>query len=1535
MQDDRNDARPWECVLIGEETLLTECGKILLQRGHHIVAVVSERQSILQWCGTQNIPAFADIQNLDGSQVGTFDYLFSIANLKILPEPILALPLRGAINFHDGPLPHYPGLNAPVRALINGEAQHGINWHRMTAEVDRGAILASRAFAVDTGETTFSLNTKCFAAAIDGFVEMIDGLAEGTLVEIDQADAPPKNASDRTACAGMIPWDANARQVENFVRALDFGAHANPVAVPTLLVDGRILTAKTARAVEEPRQTTPGTILRVDDDALIVATGDGAVRLEGFATPRGVPLAPHHLAAMFGLTVGARFDWPNTDRRAALSKVAASFAVHEPWWRKRLLALDPLPMDCFERPSAPDVGVDHLDHRSEEGIATEFLLASIVAYVARIHDRTSFDIGFGDTALHAKTKMVAPWFAQTLPLRVEVDFGAGLQALQATLAASIAERHQRKGYRADLPARLGEELAAERDLSLPLSIAMVEHPTSCTLPDGCRLLIAIGADGTSRWLFDRTYIDNQLVLEMQRAVADICRADGLRPIGELPLASMDASLSGERIDWRKDATIYQLFQEQAARTPMALAVTCRGESLTYGALDERSNRVARRLQHMGVRPDDIIGLYCDRSVDMVVALLAIWKAGGAYVPLDPAYPAARIDQMVEDAKLRAIVTLSHLVPTLAKDAPILSMDGDWAAIAAEEATPLPLASGPENLAYVIFTSGSTGRPKGVMVEHRNVVNFFAGMDRHVTAEGKWLAVTSLSFDISVLELAWTLTRGMQVVLATGQELKPVAAPKRPVDFSLFYFSSDEATQGQDKYRLLLEGARFADRNGFAAVWTPERHFHAFGGIYPNPAVAGAAIAAITDRVQIRGGSVVLPLHHPARVAEEWAVVDNLSGGRVGIAFASGWQPNDFALRPAAYADRNTGLVHDIETIRALWRGESRSFEGPVGPVEVQTLPRPVQAELPFWITSAGNAETFAAAGRAGASILTHLLGQSVEELTEKIRAYREARREAGHTGEGQVTLMLHSFVGPDAEAIRAIVREPLIAYLRTATSLVKQYAWSFPAFKRRPGMADTVSNVDFDSLSPEETEMLLEHAFERYFESSGLFGTPKQCLAMVDRLRTIGVDEIANLIDFGVDSETVLAHLPYLDELRRLTVEVEEKPAESIAMLMERHGITHLQCTPSMMRMLLAEPGITPHVAGLRHLMIGGEAFPPDLADDLAHLVRGKVTNMYGPTETTIWSAIHPVATGGAVPLGRPLVNQDIHIMDSRQQAMPPGVPGEIVIGGAGVVRGYLYRPELTGERFVTDPGDPAARLYRTGDLGRRRRDGTLEFLGRLDHQVKIRGYRIELGEIEALLHDMHGVREAVVNAILTEDGEQILVAYAAPLDTDHDFAGVREALRAKLPEFMVPTHYVGMARLPQTPNGKIDRNALPRPERVAPVSQENFVAPDDGMESRIAVIWRDILKLETIGSLDNFFDAGGHSLLAVQLHRRLTGELGCSMALTDIFRFPTIRTLAAHLSGGVANDQAARDGFARADGRKAALARRAMARTSMERSQA
>jgi natural product biosynthesis luciferase-like monooxygenase protein len=1555
-------ANSWRCVLIGSESLLIQCAQTLEQQGHHIAAVVTQTSSIRRWAAEHGIRVLEKAADLLSSQdLRPFDYLFSITNLSVLPADVIALPTRGAINFHDGPLPEYAGLNTPVWALLGGEQRHGITWHLMTDKVDQGDILTQRRFDLSPGETALTLNTKCFEAGMESFEELVSGLMSGELVPQPQATAVQKyfGRKNRPDAACAIDWGRDAESIATLVRALDFGTYANPLGAAKACFGGQLLIINELAVLDAKSGAAPGTLVSASGPLLTVATGSNDVQLQRLETLDGKALTPGEAIAHFGLSPASRFELLDPARAEQLTVLNAAVCTHENFWLQRLEKQVPVELPYIDR-SAPIVAASYAHFDASLPVAApaadraDVLVSAFLAYLGRLSDKDYFNVGFADHALSGKVGSATAWFATQVPMRAVIDFAKGFDALRETVKTELAEVRKRVTYATDLVARVPDLRTAALNGNprvLPVAVQIVESIEAAQSQPGSELTVAFTRDGASvRWLFDSTKLSPAIVAELQSQFTELVKAadaDPRRPLAELPLLTESqrervlSSWNDTAAPCRTEACVHRLVEEQAARTPAHTALICEDQSLSYADLDHRANQLARRLASLGVGPDVLVGLCTERSIEMMVGLLAIQKAGGAYLPLDPTYPKDRIAYMVEDAKVPVLLTQERLLGDLPKHrATVICLDADWPSIATESAEPFDGGAEPRHLAYVIYTSGSTGKPKGVMVEHRNAVNFFTGMDHHLGSDkpGVWLAVTSLSFDISVLELCWTLTRGFTVVIATGED-RSAAAPARgphaarPIDFSLFYFSSDESEGVTDKYKLLLEGAKYGDQHGFAAVWTPERHFHAFGGLYPNPAVTSAAIAAVTERIKIRAGSVVLPLHHPLRVAEEWSVVDNISKGRVGISFASGWQPNDFVLRPENFANNKQVMLRDIEVVRRLWRGEKVSFPGATGePVEVHILPRPVQAELPFWVTSAGNPETFAAAGRIGAFVLTHLLGQSVEELADKLVAYRNAWKEAGHPGEGHVSLMLHTLVGPDADQVREKVRQPMIEYLRSSVSLIKQYAWSFPAFKKRPGMDDnSAASIDLQSLSDEEMGELLDHSFGRYYETSGLFGTPESCLAMVDKLKEIGVDDVACLIDFGVDSATVLEHLEYLNQLRKLSTPRRVAAGDySLPTLMRRHGVTHLQCTPSMARMLLLDEATKPGLAALERIMVGGEAFPPSLAGELKGLVKGEVMNMYGPTETTIWSAVHRVQQiDGIVPLGKPLANQELYVLDTRQQPVPVGVPGELIIGGKGVVRGYLHRPELTAERFIPHPfkGAAGGKVYRTGDLAQFRPDGTVEFLGRLDHQVKVRGYRIELGEIEAALLGHLGVREAVVVAREDIPGDLRLVAYFVAAGREAPpTAELKEHLRGRLPDYMVPAHFVTLAALPQTPNGKVDRKALPAPDAGhTPVVAEAFVPPAGDTEQTIAGIWKEVLNLPQVGTRDNFFDLGGHSLLAVQVHRRLRAALEKDLSITDIFRFPTIQSLSTYLGQNGADGAAAQQGKDRAEGRRAAMQRRQM----------
>ena len=589
----------------------------------------------------------------------------------------------------------------------------------------------------------------------------------------------------------------------------------------------------------------------------------------------------------------------------------------------------------------------------------------------------------------------------------------------------------------------------------------------------------------------------------------------------------------ETFDWNRteveypaEKTIARLFEEQAARTPDAIAVVSADQQLTYRELGARANRLAWYLQSCGVGSETLVGVVIERSHEMLLAMLAILKAGGAYLPLDPSYPRARVGLVIEDAQTRLLLTTERIRERLpAVAARIVSVDGEAAAIASQSAAPVMSSATGSNLAYVIYTSGSTGKPKGVMVEHRNVINFFAGMDRVIGSEpGVWLAVTSFSFDISVLELLWTLTRGFRVV------------------------------------------------------------------------------------------------------------------------------------------------IH----------------------------------------------------------------------------------------GEG----------------------------------------------------TDTISN------------------------------------------------EIV------------------------------------------RYGVTHLQSTPSLARMLALDQRSLTTLGSLKKLLLGGEALPSSLVNALRQTVTGEIYNMYGPTETTVWSTTYRVREQRTrIPIGRPIANTQVYVLDSQLQPVPVGEPGELFIGGDGVVRGYWNRPELTAERFLPDPFRGRGRLYRTGDIVRLLPDGNLDFLGRADLQVKIRGFRIELSEIEATLEHQPAVRQAVVVAREDKLGDKHLVGYIVTRTGESATAtSLRTALESELPDYMVPSHFVFLESLPLTANGKTDRNALPAVSTQVAGTESAADRPRSEIEQILAQTWAEALGVDQIRRSDNFFDLGGHSLSAMQIALKIRQVFNIDFPLRSFFEAPVLRAQAQQL---------------------------------------
>jgi amino acid adenylation domain-containing protein len=358
--------------------------------------------------------------------------------------------------------------------------------------------------------------------------------------------------------------------------------------------------------------------------------------------------------------------------------------------------------------------------------------------------------------------------------------------------------------------------------------------------------------------------------------------------------------------------------------------------------------------------------------------------------------------------------------------------------------------------------------------------------------------------------------------------------------------------------------------------------------------------------------------------------------------------------------------------------------------------------------------------------------------------------------------------------------------------------------------------------------------------------------------------------------------------------------------LIHQYQVTTLHFVPSMLQAFLTDAQVS-SCTGLKRIVCSGEALPVDAQQQVfAKLPQAGLYNLYGPTEAAIDVTHWTCREEGTdtVPIGQPIANLSTYVLDAELNPVPVGVIGELYLGGEGLARGYHRRPALTAERFATSPFGNGERLYRTGDLARQRADGVIEYAGRIDYQVKIRGLRIELGEIEARLMEQPEVREAVVLA-LELAGSLQLVGYVVPSEADADPLLLRDTLKVRLkaglPDYMIPTHWVALAQMPLSPNGKLERRALPTPEAGA--GRSHYRVPVTDLEVALAAIWQEVLHVERIGLDDDFFELGGHSLQLVMLQSRLRAAFGADVQLKDIQALRTLDAQATHIQATTVSD--------------------------------
>ena len=660
-------------LLIGNESLTSQCGQLLLDRGHQIAAVVTTNAEVRKWATAKGLAVAGDWAGIAGLRA---DWLLSVANLRLIPAAVLAQATKGAVNFHDGPLPRHAGLNAPVWAIMGGEAQHGISWHVIEGGVDEGDVLESRLFDIAAGDTALTLNTRCFEAGMESFPALVTQLETGLRrVKQDLTQRSLHLAADRPAAQGRIDFSKGADEVVRLVRALDHGRYWNPLSSAKIATVSRVLNVGSAELAEGAG--APGQVLSATPEGLVVACSTGAVRLNRLSCQiKGGAVCPSTIPDAV---------LPALEDSDALTAALAAVVAGEPALRQALKRLNPAQVPGALAAATPDW----------QRLPLSGDLAVLALAAARALGQPSVDFAFGGKGLSG-------YLSDWVPVTVTID--GSIASARADAEAALARAAKTPAFALDLMTRDSalQNLAAPQ-IALgdgPLAGSVVTLSPTAFHYDAARLPAL-----QARALADR----------IAHVAAELARLPGDTSVAEVSalneaeraqvLQGFNATLAP-----RNPTTIHQAFEAQVARTPDAVALVCEGQSLSYAALNARANKVAHVLIGMGVTPGTLVGLCTRRSLDLLVGALGIHKAGGAYVPMDPAYPADRIALFIEDSACPVVVTRSGL-PLPAHAAQVLELDTDGR-IPAAPATNPDTGVTPADLAYMIYTSGSTAVPKG-------------------------------------------------------------------------------------------------------------------------------------------------------------------------------------------------------------------------------------------------------------------------------------------------------------------------------------------------------------------------------------------------------------------------------------------------------------------------------------------------------------------------------------------------------------------------------------------------------------------------------------------------------------------------------------------------------------------------------------------------------------------------------------------------------------------------------------------------------
>ncbi len=765
----------FSCCLIGSGSLLIQCGTQLLDAGHTIVAIASTHKDVLEWAATNQIPSCSDelTEYRPFLKQFQFEYLFSIVHLNIIPEDILGLATQMAINFHDGPLPAYAGINAPSWAIINGEDNHGISWHQMLASVDEGDLLYQEIIPIDNDETAFTLNWKCYQAAVEGFASVIEQIT-GTLAPKKQ-DLKKRSyfaKYQRPDYLSCINWNSPADVIARFIRAMDFGGYENNFAKAKIYTNNKFYIIDNFSISTKKSIHQPGILSSISGNGIDIATLDLDINLKKISSLSGEPIEWSEFTQ--GITVGQQFLLPS---QLPQENYIAS-AKSEAYWVKQFSLLKPHITQTTKAIAKPiqldwQCSAELLPHITAN---PSLAIALFSAFITSRLQQEQYVLGVQVTGKNNYYLPTVPLIWNDENNLTSINF---LQKIQKKI--DLLQKH--KFCALDIFSRYPKiaphsTFASDSQYSFQYLQTSNDFSHTETLPENS---LALGFNSDVWSLFAGANIDQDLIENFQQEFNHFSLSllttshDSILVKADMPTKNVTLLDQLNNTASKYPAlSICEIFHQQALVTPENIAVINDGIQLTYAQLSKEVDGLASYLLSKGVQPGDRIGVLLNRSVDLLVALLGTMRAQATYVPLDPIYPDDRLQHMIDDSGLTFLITHHSIVngvneqniqrvylEEIRKDQTLFNKNLN--------------SSFPEltHSAYIIYTSGSTGKPKGVEVSHRGLTNFLISMAREpgIKATDRLLSVTTVCFDIAALELYLPLLAGASVEIVSAEMAK--------------------------------------------------------------------------------------------------------------------------------------------------------------------------------------------------------------------------------------------------------------------------------------------------------------------------------------------------------------------------------------------------------------------------------------------------------------------------------------------------------------------------------------------------------------------------------------------------------------------------------------------------------------------------------------------------------------------------------------------------------------------------------------------